>query len=44
LTCKTCQAQLQPEWLDCPYCLTPRFQDWSLLDVESCRGIGKTSH
>ncbi|WP_071518404.1 GspE/PulE family protein [Geitlerinema sp. PCC 9228] len=27
LTCKTCQAQLQPEWLDCPYCLTPRFQD-----------------
>jgi type IV pilus assembly protein PilB len=27
LTCKTCQAQLQPEWLDCPYCLTPRFQE-----------------
>ncbi len=26
LTCDNCQAQLQPEWLDCPYCLTPRFQ------------------
>ncbi|MDA0672366.1 MAG: ATPase, T2SS/T4P/T4SS family [Cyanobacteria bacterium] len=26
LTCDTCQAQLQPDWLDCPYCLTPRFQ------------------
>jgi type IV pilus assembly protein PilB len=26
LTCETCQAQLQPEWLDCPYCMTPRFQ------------------
>ncbi len=25
LTCKTCRAELQPEWLDCPYCLTPRF-------------------
>jgi type IV pilus assembly protein PilB len=25
LTCKTCSAQLKPEWLDCPYCLTPRF-------------------
>ncbi|TAF08909.1 MAG: type II/IV secretion system protein [Nostocales cyanobacterium] len=27
LTCKTCDATLQPEWLDCPYCLTPRFED-----------------
>jgi len=27
LTCNTCSAELQPEWLDCPYCLTPRFQD-----------------
>lgn len=25
LTCRTCQAQLQPEWLDCPYCMTSRF-------------------
>jgi type IV pilus assembly protein PilB len=25
LTCNTCQADLQPDWLDCPYCLTPRF-------------------
>jgi len=24
LTCKTCRAQLKPEMLDCPYCLTPR--------------------
>lgn len=27
LTCKTCRAQLKPEWFDCPYCLTARFQD-----------------
>ncbi len=27
LTCRTCNAGLQPEWLDCPYCLTPRFTD-----------------
>ncbi|WP_016949463.1 GspE/PulE family protein [Anabaena sp. PCC 7108] len=27
LTCKTCDATLQQEWLDCPYCMTPRFQD-----------------
>lgn len=27
LTCKTCQAELKPEMLDCPYCLTPRFLD-----------------
>jgi type IV pilus assembly protein PilB len=25
LTCATCGAGLQQEWLDCPYCLTPRF-------------------
>ncbi len=27
LTCRTCKAELQPEWLDCPYCMTPRFSD-----------------
>ncbi|MGK7872060.1 MAG: GspE/PulE family protein [Xenococcaceae cyanobacterium] len=27
LTCRTCEAELQPDWLDCPYCTTPRFQD-----------------
>src|SRR5579883_1303262 len=27
LTCETCHALLKPEWLDCPYCTTPRFQD-----------------
>ncbi|WP_019487097.1 GspE/PulE family protein [Kamptonema formosum] len=27
LTCKTCHAELKPEMLDCPYCLTPRFVD-----------------
>jgi type IV pilus assembly protein PilB len=27
LTCRTCSAQLKPEWLDCPYCMTSRFQD-----------------
>ncbi|MGL5034524.1 MAG: GspE/PulE family protein, partial [Microcystaceae cyanobacterium] len=25
LTCRVCQAELQQEWIDCPYCLTPRF-------------------
>lgn len=25
LSCKTCDAELQQDWLDCPYCLTPRF-------------------
>jgi type IV pilus assembly protein PilB len=25
LTCRTCAAELQQEWLDCPYCMTPRF-------------------
>lgn len=25
LECKCCGAGLQQEWLDCPYCLTPRF-------------------
>ena len=25
LTCRTCSAELQPEWLDCPYCMTARF-------------------
>lgn len=27
LTCKGCGAELKPEWLDCPYCSTPRFTD-----------------
>jgi type IV pilus assembly protein PilB len=27
LTCRTCSAELKQEWLDCPYCTTPRFQD-----------------
>lgn len=27
LTCKVCEAGLQPDWIDCPYCLTPRFKD-----------------
>lgn len=27
LTCRTCTADLQPEWMDCPYCLTPRFEE-----------------
>ncbi|MBF2036144.1 MAG: type II/IV secretion system protein [Leptolyngbyaceae cyanobacterium T60_A2020_046] len=26
LTCDTCNAELKPDWLDCPYCLTPRFR------------------
>jgi type IV pilus assembly protein PilB len=25
LTCRNCKAELQPEWLDCPYCMTSRF-------------------
>jgi type IV pilus assembly protein PilB len=27
LTCRNCHAELLPEWLDCPYCMTPRFSD-----------------
>ena len=27
LTCSSCNAELQQEWLDCPYCLTPRFHN-----------------
>jgi type IV pilus assembly protein PilB len=27
LVCSTCTAELKPEWLDCPYCMTPRFSD-----------------
>ncbi|MBF2079184.1 MAG: type II/IV secretion system protein [Synechococcales cyanobacterium T60_A2020_003] len=27
LTCRVCSAELKQEWLDCPYCLTARFED-----------------
>ncbi|HEY9845179.1 MAG TPA: GspE/PulE family protein, partial [Candidatus Caenarcaniphilales bacterium] len=27
LTCRVCGADSKPEWLDCPYCTTSRFQD-----------------
>ncbi|MBD1873167.1 type II/IV secretion system protein [Nodosilinea sp. FACHB-131] len=27
LTCASCAADLQQDWLDCLYCLTPRFHD-----------------
>ncbi len=27
LSCRTCNAELKQEWLECPYCLTSRFQD-----------------
>lgn len=27
LTCRVCSAEAQPEWLECPYCLTPRFTE-----------------
>ena len=27
LICRNCHAQLQPEWLDCPYCMTSRFSN-----------------
>jgi type IV pilus assembly protein PilB len=27
LTCRVCGGEHKPEWLDCPYCTTPRFQD-----------------
>ena len=26
LVCSCCSAELKPEWLDCPYCMTPRFE------------------
>ena len=27
LSCTTCAAELHHDWLDCPYCLTPRYKD-----------------
>lgn len=27
LSCRCCDAGLKQEWLDCPFCTTPRFQD-----------------
>jgi type IV pilus assembly protein PilB len=27
LTCRCCSAELKQEWLECPYCMTSRFQD-----------------
>ncbi|MEL6490282.1 MAG: GspE/PulE family protein [Cyanobacteria bacterium J06634_6] len=27
LSCSHCNAELHHEWLDCPYCLTPRYKD-----------------
>jgi type IV pilus assembly protein PilB len=27
LSCRVCSADLKQEWIDCPYCMTPRFQD-----------------
>lgn len=27
LSCRSCNAELKQEWLDCPYCMTPRFQE-----------------
>ncbi len=27
LVCRTCSAELKPEWLDCPYCMTARFSE-----------------
>jgi type IV pilus assembly protein PilB len=27
LECRTCLAELKQEWLECPYCMTPRFTD-----------------
>jgi len=26
LICRSCNAELQPEWSHCPYCMTPRFE------------------
>ncbi len=27
LVCRNCHASLKPEWMECPYCLTPRFSE-----------------
>lgn len=27
LSCTSCNAELHHDWLDCPYCLTPRYSD-----------------
>jgi type IV pilus assembly protein PilB len=29
LVCRVCTADLKQEWLDCPFCTTPRFEDHS---------------
>jgi type IV pilus assembly protein PilB len=31
LNCQVCSAGLLPEWLDCPYCLTPRFVEYPTI-------------
>lgn len=28
LICRVCNAELKPEWRDCPYCMTPRFAEY----------------
>lgn len=35
LICSGCRAELQPEWLDCPYCMRPRFSYWDSFSVIS---------
>ncbi len=32
LTCRVCTAALKPEWLDCPFCTTPRFEEAASSD------------
>ncbi|NJM96192.1 MAG: type II/IV secretion system protein [Phormidesmis sp. RL_2_1] len=27
LACRTCDATMHHDWIDCPYCLTPRYKD-----------------
>jgi type IV pilus assembly protein PilB len=27
LTCRVCSADVKQEWLDCPFCMTPRFEE-----------------
>ncbi len=31
-TCRTCHAELKLDWLDCPYCLTPKFEEQAVAD------------
>ncbi|MGK7909417.1 MAG: GspE/PulE family protein, partial [Synechococcus sp.] len=34
-SCKSCGGELHPEWMSCPYCLTPRFESIHTTDANN---------